>query len=142
MTLLERSLSNKPLTPWRAARLIAASTLFLTLSGALALRLFDNKEFDNFGDGFWFALQTVTTVGYGDVVPERASGRLVGVVLMLNGIGFLTVISAAVTAMLIEQARRHRSAADDKVLAKLEQIEERLGELETAVQRRPGEGSD
>jgi hypothetical protein len=64
------------------------------------------------------------------------------VFLMLNGIGFLTVISAAVTAMLIEQARRHRSAADDQVLAKLEQIEARLDDLETAVRQRPGERSD
>jgi len=142
LSLMEGALSKKPLTPRRAVQLIALATLFLTLGGALALRIFDHQEFDSFGDGFWFALQTVTTVGYGDVVPERVGGRLVGVVLMLNGIGFLTVTSAAVTALLIEQARRHRSAADDKVLAKLEQIDARLDELEAAVRQRPGERSD
>ena len=48
----------------------------------------------------------MTTVGYGDVVPSDTEGRLIGAVLMLQGIGFITVIAASVTAALIEQARK------------------------------------
>ncbi len=142
VSLYENRLFDRPLTPRRAARLIAGMTLFLSVAGAFAVRLLDKEEFHSLGDAFWFSLQTVTTVGYGDVVPERLSGRLVGVVLMLNGIAFLTVITASVTAMLIERARRRRSTSDDEVLARLDRIESLLAELGADEQRRSGESSD
>jgi voltage-gated potassium channel len=77
----------------------------------------------------WWAVQTVTTVGYGDVVPEHVLGRLIGGALMLQGIALLTVITASVTATLIEQARQRRKVPD-AVLAKLEQIDSRLESIE------------
>jgi voltage-gated potassium channel len=79
----------------------------------------------------------VTTVGYGDVVPAHTSGRLIGTVLMLNGIALLSVITAGVTAMLIEQARRHAPGADGEVLAKLDRIESRLAEIERRMPQDP-----
>ena len=79
----------------------------------------------------WWAVQTVTTVGYGDVVPTNLGGRLIGGVLMLQGIALLTVITASVTATLIEQARQRR--APDAMLVKLEQIESRLEAIERGM---------
>jgi voltage-gated potassium channel len=84
-------------------------------------------------------MQTVTTVGYGDVVPEHVAGRLIGVVLMLQGIALLTVIAASVTATLIEQARQRRSEPD-VVLAKLEQMESRLEAIEEGMSGRNRDG--
>ena len=81
----------------------------------------------------WWALQTVTTVGYGDVVPHDTVGRLIGAILMLNGIALLTVVTAGITAMLIEQSRRRRSKSDDPVLARLERIESQLSELNSRL---------
>jgi voltage-gated potassium channel len=127
---LRRYLDARPLTARRAARVIAASSLMLTLAGGVAAWLIDRREFDGLGDALWWALQTVTTVGYGDVVPENLGGRLIGGALMLQGIALLTVITAAVTATLIEQARQRRPPESDPVLAKLEQIESRLGAIE------------
>jgi voltage-gated potassium channel len=126
---LQRALQGRPLTAQRAARVIAASTLVLTIAGGVGAWLVDRRDFDGLGDALWWAMQTVTTVGYGDVVPEHAAGRLIGVVLMLQGIALLTVITASVTATLIEQARRRRQAPD-AVLTKLEQIESRLEAIE------------
>jgi voltage-gated potassium channel len=132
LSLLRRSLDNRPLTARRAARVIGTSTLLLTIAGGVTAWLIDRQDFDSLGDALWWAVQTVTTVGYGDVVPEHLAGRLIGGVLMLQGIALLTVITASVTATLIEQARRRR-AEPDAVLAKLEQIESRLEGMEQAM---------
>ena len=131
---LRRQLENRTLTPRRAALVISGSTLLLTIAGGVGAWLIDRKDFDGVTDALWWSIQTVTTVGYGDVVPEHASGRLIGVVLMLQGIALLTVITASVTATLIEQARRRRAQPDD-LLAKLEQMETRLASIEEALRR-------
>ena len=129
-------MDNRSLTARQAARVIAGASLLLTVAGGIGAWLIDRRDFDGVGDALWWALQTVTTVGYGDVVPEHLAGRLIGAALMLQGIALLTVITAAVTATLIEQARQRRSSEQDPVLAKLEQIESRLGALEEATRRR------
>jgi voltage-gated potassium channel len=126
---LQRTLQGRQLTARRAAWVIAASTFALTIAGGVGAWLVDRRDFDGLGDALWWAMQTVTTVGYGDVVPEHAAGRLIGVVLMLQGIALLTVITASVTATLIEQARQRRQQPD-AVLAQLEQIEARLEAIE------------
>jgi voltage-gated potassium channel len=127
-------LDDRPLTARRASRVIAATTLLLTIAGGVGAWLIDRKDFGGLGDALWWAVQTVTTVGYGDVVPEHLSGRLIGGALMLQGIALLTVITASVTATLIEQARRRRlPEPDDPVLAKLEQIESRLRTIEEGM---------
>jgi voltage-gated potassium channel Kch len=133
-SLLQRALFGKPLTPRRAARLIAAASLLLTLCGGLAAWLIDRDSVGSLGASLWWSLQTVTTVGYGDVVPSGTAGRLVGAVLMLNGIALLSVVTAAITAMLVEQARRRR-ATDEAVPATLERIESKLAEIEARIDR-------
>jgi voltage-gated potassium channel len=135
--MLGRVLLGKEINPRRAARVIAGASLLMTAAGGVAARLIDHKDFDGIGDSLWWALQTVTTVGYGDVVPAHTSGRLIGAVLMLNGIALLSVITAGVTAMLIEQARRHAPGSGAEVLAKLDRIESRLAEIERRMPESP-----
>jgi voltage-gated potassium channel len=137
VSVVERMMFGRPLTPKRAARAIASASVMLTVAGGIAARLLDRKEFHSIGDSMWWALQTVTTVGYGDIVPARTSGRIVGAVLMLNGIALLTVITAAVTATLVEQVRSARRP--DDVAARLERIEAQLAEL---TARRGGSTGD
>jgi voltage-gated potassium channel len=133
---VRRSLRGRSLTAGRAARLIAFSTLVLTVAGGVAVWLIDRRDFGSLGDGLWWSIQTVTTVGYGDVVPAHTTGRLIGAVLMLNGIALLTVITATVTALLIEQARERHANSEETLVAKLEQIESRL----EGIEGRLGEG--
>jgi voltage-gated potassium channel len=133
---LRSSLNNRQLTARRAAGVISVTTLLLTAAGGAGAWLVDRKDFDGLGDALWWAVQTVTTVGYGDVVPEQVSGRLIGAALMLQGIALLTVITASVTATLIEQARQRRQTPD-AVLAKLEQMESRLEAIEQGMKNPP-----
>jgi voltage-gated potassium channel len=131
-------LRRKPLTPRRAAVIIATYTVLVTCAGGLVAWLTDRNNFHSLGDGLWWALQTVTTVGYGDVVPRSGTSRVIGAVVMISGIAFLTVITAAVTAALIEAARRRQPPAPDRdrlsesmqqVTTRLSAIEARLDEL-------------
>ena len=103
---LRRQVTDAPLTARRAAVVITIFTLILTVIGGIAAWIVEDSF--SLGDGLWWSVQTLTTVGYGDVVPEGTAGRLIATVVMLNGIAFLTVITAAVTAVLIDQMRdRH-----------------------------------
>src|SRR5271165_3705799 len=104
-------LERKPLTARRAARIIASITLSVTVVGGVLMHFTDEKTFPNVGDGMWWAIQTVTTVGYGDLVPESIAGRLLAALVMLVGIGFLTVITAAITSAFVESARRRLEGA-------------------------------
>jgi voltage-gated potassium channel len=136
---LVAALQRKPLTPRRAAVIIASYTALVTFAGGVIGWLADRKDFPTLGDGLWWALQTVTTVGYGDVVPSSGTGRVIGAFVMMSGIAFLTVITAAVTAALIEAARRRQPLVPDpehtpeqlmrEVSARLSAIEARLDEL-------------
>jgi voltage-gated potassium channel len=103
---LVAALRRQPLTARRAAVIIGGYTALTTLAGGVLAWLIDRKDFNSLGDAVWWSLQSVTTVGYGDVVPTAGSGRVIGAVVMMSGIAFLTVITAAVTATLIEAARR------------------------------------
>src|SRR5690349_4953989 len=95
----------------RAGLAIAIVTLAVTLLAAVVARLADPSDFESYAEAVWWAVQTVTSVGYGDVVPERTVGRVVGVLVMLAGIGFVTVVTAAITATFLDTAREAR--ADD-----------------------------
>ena len=138
--LLEGGVGRRPLTARRAAAVISVVTVVLTLAGGLLIRVADPESFPTIGSGLWWAIQTLTTVGYGDLVPENALGKLIATIVMLNGIAFLTVVTAAVTASLIDQLRRRRAPgepdaeeADAAVMKKLDEISGRLDEIEGAV---------
>jgi voltage-gated potassium channel len=125
---------GRPLTARRAAQIIVALTLFVTVIGGVLIWLVDNREFPDLGGSLWWSLQTVTTVGYGDLVPAQTGGRVIGAVLMLQGIGFITIVAAAVTAALIEQARVRQAHGETLDTAdRLSRIEERLAGIERAL---------
>ena len=78
-------LRRKPLTARRAAVIIAGFTVLVTFAGGLVAWLTDRKDFDSLGAGLWWSLQTITTVGYGDVVPSSGTGRVIGAFVMISG---------------------------------------------------------
>jgi voltage-gated potassium channel Kch len=141
--LTARLLLHESLTARPAAAIIAVVTLLITVAGGIMVRLVDRQEFPTIRRGLWFALQTVTTGGYGDVTPRHADGRLIGAVVMLTGIGFLAVITASVTASLIESSRRRFAESEGELARRLEEVTERLIRIEASLPRlRSSEPSD
>ena len=131
-----RFLMRRELTPARAGWAIASATAAVTVACGIVIRLVDPSDFDSVWLGLWWAVQTVTTVGYGDVVPHHTSGRLIGAVLMLSGIGFLTVVTAVITAAFLETVRRRMGDSGQReLLAKLDDVSARLQALESALRR-------
>jgi voltage-gated potassium channel len=141
--LTARLLLRDSLTARRAAGIIAGFTVVITVAGGILERVIDHQEFPTIGRGLWFALQTVTTVGYGDVTPKQADGRFIAAVVMLAGIGFLAVITASATASLIEGSRRRFAAQSEvDVTRRLGELSERLARIEVALGQRRGGGRD
>lgn len=109
---------------------------FVLLATVLAA-LFSYFEGVSLGDGLWWTVVTVTTVGYGDIFPETAPGRATASVLMFAGIGIVAVLTANIAAVFVE--------ADDEpdhleVVEELRSIKEQLNHLEQLVTA--GSGTD
>ena len=86
----------------------------------------------NFGDAHWWAIVTVTTVGYGDKFPVSAGGRAVAIVLMFVGIGLIGVLIATVASYFVEQG-----ADEDRV-----ELIERLDRMEAMLIELTGRATD
>ncbi len=93
--------------------------------------LIDRSDFPTPGIGLWWAIQTVTTVGYGDVTPSHTEGKVIAAVVMLTGIGFLAVITSAITATFVEKTReRIKGSTEKEILERLDEMNARLARLE------------
>lgn len=136
--LTARLLMHESLTARRAAAIIAGFTFLITVAGGILERVLDHQDYPTIGRGLWFALQTVTTVGYGDVTPSHPQGRIIAAVLMLTAIGFLAVITASATAALVESSRRRFAAsAETDVGQRLDEVNARLARIEAAFDHVP-----
>ena len=113
-----------------AASVIVTATFMVVVAGGVLMRIVDHREYRNVWVGMWWALQTVTTVGYGDVTPRHVSGRLVGAIVMLEGIAFLAIITAAITSTFVARAQRERRLTEETELAS---IEARLDDLADSI---------
>ena len=117
------------LTIVRAVRLVASVAITLALVAAVLQRLFD-PAMDDFADALWWAVVTVTTVGYGDVVPESGAGRLIAGVLMLAGVSAIPITTSLVVSVFVARLQadeRERNAeAREEILARLDRIEAAL----------------
>lgn len=133
---LERELALAT-TPRGAAIVIGIITTSITVVAGLMMTVIDHKNFPSTGAGLWWAVQTVTTVGYGDHVPSTRAGQIVAALVMLLGIGFITVITASITGTFVQHWRssgEDAGAADSGASAEhLQSIDARLERIEAAL---------
>jgi voltage-gated potassium channel len=135
-TRLERRLDRwlaRATTPRGAANVIACVTIAITFGSAILMTFADHKNYPSLGSGLWWAVQTVTTVGYGDHTPVTVPGRLVAALVMLLGIGFLTVITAAITSTFVSRTEHAPSEIEIATAQQLREIDARLARIEAAL---------
>jgi voltage-gated potassium channel Kch len=139
-TRFERRLDKwiaRATTPKAAAAVIAIAATAMTVGTGLLMTVVDHDNFPSLGGGLWWAVQTVTTVGYGDHVPESTGGQLLAALVMLVGIGFITVITAAITGTFVARlARQPQAESGDPSDEQLRRIDERLERIEAALRER------
>ena len=128
ITLREQT---RALRPRDAAYLVIAVWLLAVVVWGTIEHFLDKETFPTVWLGMWWALQTVTTVGYGDVVPQKGLGRAVASILLLGGLAFISVITATITSGFVAlRERRAREAGEDPVVQRLDVIAARLDGLE------------
>ena len=136
--LSERRLDrmNQAVLSGRIIPYLAFITGLITLAAALAVRFLARGEFTTFGESIWWAAQTVTTVGYGDVIPQTTFSKAVAVIVMLAGISTVSLTTAVITSAVIGSAQRRLAEAEgDAHLEALERIEERLDSVDRIEER-------
>ena len=120
---------------------LAGATAVLALAVGFLVTITDPKDFHTFGDGIWWAVVTLGTVGYGDIVPHTAWGRVLGSVVIVAGVSFISFLTATVTSLFVtadqqeltgKTEERHAASEEETrvtlklLLARLEAIEKKL----------------
>jgi voltage-gated potassium channel len=147
LNVVERRMTRflkEPPSVRTAAGVIVTATTVVVIGGGVLIRLLDHGEYSDIWVGMWWALQTVTTVGYGDVTPKNPSGRIIAAFVMLQGIAFLAITTAAITSTFVARATKEREkarAADEddaevRIEARLVSIDQRLDRVEKMLSNR------
>jgi voltage-gated potassium channel len=147
--VLTRALrSERAMTSRQAVRLAGLITVIVVVVAGAVEATVDHHDFQTTWDGIWWAAVTVTTVGYGDITPTTVLGRIVGLVVMVVGIGFLSVLTATIASYFVKLERAPEQTADadrdtaialslDQAVREISQamgaLEERLGRIEQAI---------
>jgi voltage-gated potassium channel len=117
------------LTLFRAVGTIIALTLILVLIAGVLVRLVEPDTFTSIGLSYWWAVETVTTVGYGDVVPKDPPGRIVGVLLMLTGLALIPTLTSVIVSTFLS---KRREAEQERLEQMVQRLEEHLSRIEQA----------
>ena len=137
-TRIRRVVANRNIFPF----LVLVTVGVAVLAGFVA-SLVDDKDFPTLGDGVWWAIVTLGTVGYGDLVPTTPIGRVVGSALIVFGVTFLSFLTATVTSLFVStdqeqkqhEDRAYRDASDAETRDLLRQLDARLAAIESKLDR-------
>jgi voltage-gated potassium channel len=124
---------NRAVMSGRIIPYLVALMLVIMALGGLAVQLLSPGSFDSLGDAMWWSAATVTTIGYGDVVPGTGWGRVIATFVMFASVATVSITTAVVTATFVAYHQRrlgHATERHEEVIEALERIEGRLEALE------------
>jgi voltage-gated potassium channel len=130
------AISNRRVFPY-----LALVTAVLGFGIGVLMRIIDHRDFETFGDGVWWAIVTLATVGYGDIVPTTGWGRFLGSIVIVVGVTFLSFLTATVTSLFVSREQEERDAESEmrrvadreQILAALHKLDERLAAIESKL---------
>ncbi len=125
LSLLLRVFNNK-----RLRTVLSLILFFIVLFGFIFF--ITEPDVKSFSDGLWWALVTITTVGYGDITPMTSIGRLVASALMFLGLGLIASLTAVISVKFIQNFVDHHT--NDDVLEKLEDMQKDIDEIKRKIQ--------
>lgn len=102
---------------------------FLVTVASMLLCFVEPTAFPTFWDGAWYSITTITTIGYGDIVPHTAAGRVISVFLILSGISLAGVLIGLVSEMVREWVLKSNHVSMRDLAEGLEENKKLLGEL-------------
>lgn len=118
----------------QAVGLVASATAVVVVLGAVLVTITDPEAFPHLGVALWWAATTITTVGYGDVVPLSGAGRVIGAVLMFAGIGALAFVTAIAASSIVvgevEEEEREIEAYEHRLERRLDLLDRRMATIE------------
>ena len=142
----EKRIERKGLRPRDAAYMIAAFWAVAVVVFGILERLIDPKTFHSVWLGMWWAVETVTTVGYGDIIPSQTAGKVSAAFLMLGGLSLLAVFTAAITSGFVSRAQAAAAGpavAEDQLFRKLDELSQQIEAVKDELRRlRPPSDSE
>jgi voltage-gated potassium channel len=131
---LNRAVVSGRIIPYLVLFMLAAMMV-----AALVVHVLSPNAFATFGDEVWWAAQTVTTVGYGDVVPATGGGRVIGGIVMFVSVATVSLVTAVVTAGFVAY-QQHRLSGEaerhQELREALARIEQRLDAIDASGRSR------
>ena len=124
---------NRAVISGRIIPYLVLMMLAIMLLAAITVHFLSPRAFTTFGDEVWWAAQTVTTVGYGDVVPATSGGRFIGGIVMFVSVATVSLVTAVVTAGFVAYQQRRLSGEAERhqeLREALARIEKRIETLE------------
>jgi voltage-gated potassium channel len=135
---LDHNMSRKGMRPRYAAYLVIATWLIAIVVFGIVQRIADPHTYPTIWLAWWWAIQTVTTVGYGDVVPQQTAGKVVAALLMIGGLSFLSILTATITSMFVARRQeKARAQGEDPVMQELVRLSDKIESLEVELTRSP-----
>jgi voltage-gated potassium channel len=125
----ERAVASRRVFPY-----LAGVTALLATAAGIVAHVTDHHDFPTLEDGIWWAIVTIPTVGYGDIVPTTLWGRILGSIVIIFGVTFLSFLIAIVTSLFVDAKRAEleeaRATREEETRDLLRSIDARLAAIE------------
>jgi voltage-gated potassium channel len=119
--ILARALqAQRRISSGDALKIASLVTVAVVVVAGAAQSIFASGEFGSLWDGIWWAVTTITTVGYGDIYPTTVQGRLIGMVVMVVGIAVASVLTATIASKFVRDEREGETTEMLQILHRLE----------------------